>query len=88
MIISGANDNEFCCLLYKLEQLNTRLDILIRNFLPKYCNSVTAYTNCCHDEIWSMFRNYKLSRTLIYSSVLVAFKTLFCHMLFVTTNFI
>jgi len=35
MIISGADEYEFDCLLYKLEQVNTRLDILTRNFYTK-----------------------------------------------------
>jgi len=43
MIISGANEYEFFCSLYKLEQINTRLDTLTQIFLPKYCNGVTAY---------------------------------------------
>jgi len=35
MIISGANDYELYCLLSKLEQVNTRLDILTRNSYTK-----------------------------------------------------
>jgi len=35
MIVSGANDYEFYCLLYKLEQVNTRLDTLTRNIYTK-----------------------------------------------------
>jgi len=44
----------------KLEQVNTRLDTLTLNFYNKHCNTVTAYTNCCHDENWIMFRNSEL----------------------------
>jgi len=35
MIISGANDYDFYCSWYKLEQLNTRLNILTRNCYTK-----------------------------------------------------
>jgi len=91
MIISGVNDYELYCSLYKLEHVNTRLDTFTyRNLYTKNIaiELLLAQTNCCHDENWNMFRNSELLRTLTYSAVLDAFKTLFCRTLFVTTNFI
>jgi len=77
MIISGANDYEFYYFfLYKLEQVNTSLENLTRNFKQNCCNRVPAYTNCCHDVNWKRrkrldtTRNSELLRTLTYSAVL------------------
>ena len=44
MIISGANDYEFYCSLYDLEQVNTRLDTLTRNFYAK----ILQPNDCLH----------------------------------------
>jgi len=81
---------EFYCSLCRLEQVNARLDTLTQNLYSNILlqSDRLAYANCCHDENWNMFRNSELLRTLTYSAVLDAFKTLFCRTLFVTTNFI
>ena len=44
MIISGANDCKFYCSLYDLEQVNTRLDTLTRNFYAK----ILQPNDCLH----------------------------------------
>jgi len=49
-----------------------------------------VYINCHHGENWSIFRNFVLLRrlrSLINFAVPVAFKTLFCHVLFVLIDF-
>jgi len=44
MIISGANDYELYCLLYKLEPVTTCLDILTRNYYTK----ILQQSGCLH----------------------------------------
>jgi len=44
MIISCANDYEMYCLLYKLEEENTRLDILTRKLYTK----ILQQSDCLH----------------------------------------
>jgi len=67
--MSGANDYKIYCLLYKLEQVNTRLDILTRNI----------YTKILQQSDWL----HKLLpwRDLEYVQKLRTFKNfdLFCH---------
>jgi len=63
MIISGANDNEFYCSLFKLEQqVNIRLDILTRNCYTR----ILQQSDCLHKllprrelEYVQKLRNFK-----------------------------
>jgi len=55
MIKSGAKKQRILLFLHTLEQINTRLDTLTANYVPKYCYRLTAYANCCFDENWSFF---------------------------------
>jgi len=68
MIILGANDYKFYCSLYKLEQVNTRLDNLNLNFYSKILQQLpqTAANKPLELEYVQKLRTFKNFDLMLY----------------------